>query len=167
VTFLLAAAGAIRYEYRVDSTGNHPLKEAHAMFKLKNTPVVKLALVGVSRDCFPAALTKRRLDVLAAELKKAGVAAHKCTVIIESEADALAALEQVAARGCNAAVLYLGNFGPEGPTTLFAERFGGPVMAVAAAEESKQVLAKDRGDALCGLLNCSYNLTLQIGRAHV
>ena len=34
-------------------------------------------------------------------------------------------------------------------------------MACAAAEENKGVLASDRGDALCGLLNCSYNIGLR------
>jgi len=88
-------------------------------------------------------------------------------VVIESEADAMAACDQLAERGCNAAVIYLGNFGPEGPTAIFASRFGGPVMVCAAAEESKAVLAADRGDALCGLLSCSYNLGLRNVQAFI
>jgi len=34
-------------------------------------------------------------------------------------------------------------------------------MVCAAAEENKAVLKSERGDALCGVLNCSYNLTLR------
>ena len=38
-----------------------------------NQPVVKLGIVGVSRDCFPASLTKARLAALMAEVKKAAL----------------------------------------------------------------------------------------------
>jgi len=137
------------------------------MATMINTPTVKLGVVGVSRDCFPIALTERRLGTLMGALKKAKVAAVRAPVIIETEANALAAVEGLLAAGCNAAVIYLGNFGPEGPTTIFAQNFPGPVMACAAAEENRAVLASDRGDALCGLLNCSYNLNLRRLPAHI
>ncbi len=137
------------------------------MTELTNTPKVTLGVVGVSRDCFPASLTKKRLGILMDELKKAGVAAHKCSVVIESEKDSLLACAELMDAGCNAAVIYLGNFGPEGPTTIFAQRFGGPVMVCAAAEENKAVLASERGDALCGMLNCSYNLGLRTMPAYI
>ena len=42
-------------------------------------------------------------------------------MIVESDTDAMAALDELLEKGCNAAVIYLGNFGPEGPTALFAE----------------------------------------------
>ncbi|OGV74540.1 MAG: fucose isomerase [Lentisphaerae bacterium RIFOXYB12_FULL_65_16] len=132
-----------------------------------NTPTVKLGIVGVSRNCFPAALTGKRLGVLMKCLAGLGVRAQRCSVIIETEDHAVAALAELAQKGCNAAVVYLGNFGPEGPTTLFAQRFPGPVMACAAAEEDKQVLAADRGDALCGMLNVGYNLNLRRLRVYV
>jgi L-fucose isomerase-like protein len=134
---------------------------------LTNTPDVVLALVGVSRDCFPVALTAKRLDALAAALRAAKISAYRCETIIEKETDTLAALDEAAAKGCNAAVVYLGNFGPEGPATLFAQQFWGPIMVCAAAEESKSVLASDRGDALCGLLNVSYNLGLRQVSAYI
>ena len=137
------------------------------MNPLTNTPDVTLALVGVSRDCFPVALTARRLDALAAALGATKIDVYRCETIIEKEADTLAALDEAAAKGCNAAVIYLGNFGPEGPTTLFAQQFWGPVMVCAAAEENKSGLASDRGDALCGLLNCSYNLGLRQVSAYI
>ena len=128
---------------------------------LINTPKVKLGIVGVSRDSFPISLTRARLTRLMAALKRKNVAAERCAVVIETETDALRALADLARRKCNAAVVYLGNFGPEGPSTMFAERFGGPVMFCAGAEENRQVLASSRGDALCGMLNASYNLNLR------
>jgi len=143
------------------------------MAKLTNMPQVKLGVVGVSRDCFPVELTRRRLAALMKALAARGLRAHRCGVIIQSEKDAQAALADLDAKGCNAAVIYLGNFGPEGPTSLFAEEFSGPerarrpVMVCAAAEENKAALASDRGDALCGLLSCSYNLALRNVRAHM
>ena len=42
------------------------------------------------------------------------------------------ALEDVNKAECNALVVFLGNFGPETPETLIAERFDGPCMYVAA-----------------------------------
>lgn len=131
------------------------------MTKLINTPDVSLGIVGVSRDCFPAELTKKRLNALMSALKKKGVKAHMCPVIIENEHDAMKAVADLTINNCNAAVVYLGNFGPEGPTTIFMEHFHGPSMVCAAAEENKAVLKSDRGDALCGMLNCSYNLQLR------
>ena len=138
-----------------------------AQGELMNMPTVKLGVVGVSRDCFPIELTRRRLGALMASLKRAGVEAVASGVIIENEADALAANRELSEAGCNAAVVYLGNFGPEGPTTQFMQRFAGPVMVCAAAEENRGVLASERGDALCGLLNCSYSLGLRRLRAYI
>jgi L-fucose isomerase-like protein len=132
-----------------------------------NSPIVKLALVGVSRDCFPVELTRRRLARLAAECDKLGLDAYAAESVIESEADSVKALAEVRGQGCNAAVIYLGNFGPEGPTAIFAQRFPGPVMACAAAEESGDNLVTGRGDALCGLLNASYNFNLRSVRVHI
>lgn len=129
--------------------------------KLTNMPEVKIGIVGVSRDCFPARLTQKRLAALMAALEKQKVNTVACPVIIENERQALAACDDLIGQGCNAAVAYLGNFGPEGPSALFLQEFPGPVMACAAAEENKAVLASDRGDALCGLLNCSYNIGLR------
>jgi L-fucose isomerase-like protein len=95
------------------------------------------------------------------QLSGNGIKARMCSIIIESESHAVSANDELSSAGCNAAVVYLGNFGPEGPTTQFIQRFPGPVMVCAAAEENKEVLAEDRGDALCGLLNCSYNIGLR------
>ena len=128
---------------------------------LINMPEVKLGVVGVSRDCFPASLTQKRLGILDKCLADAGVAHFTSSVILENEKDALKALDELKKAGANALLVYLGNFGPEGPTTILMEKFCGPVMVAAAEEEDKSVLASDRGDALCGLLNNSYNQKLR------
>jgi L-fucose isomerase-like protein len=135
--------------------------------KLKNAPKVKLALVGVSRDCFAVELTQKRLKAVAKACRDAGMRPYTCKTVIETESDAMAALGEVIEAGCNAAVIYLGNFGPEGPLAIFAEEFPGPVMACAAGEESTAALEFDRGDAYCGLLNASYNFSLRSLNVHI
>ena len=52
------------------------------------------------------------------------------------------------------------------PETLLADWFDGPVMYVAAAEGDGD-LHDGRGDAYCGLLNCSYNLGLRHRKAYI
>ncbi len=128
---------------------------------LINIPEVKLGVVGVSRDCFPASLTKRRLEALEKSMAADKIPYHVCPVVVENEKDAMAALDDLKKAGANALLVYLGNFGPEGPTTLMMQKFDGPAMVAAAAEEDKNVLQADRGDALCGLLNNSYNQHLR------
>jgi L-fucose isomerase-like protein len=134
---------------------------------MQNTPEVRLAIVGVSRDCFPVELTRNRLERLSAACKSAGLDIYACKTIIENENDTVAALQEADDAGANAAVMYLGNFGPEGPLSIFAENFWGPVMLCAAAEETGANLIDGRGDALCGMLNASYNLGLRGVPAHI
>jgi L-fucose isomerase-like protein len=137
------------------------------MATLNNIPDVKLAIVGVSRDCFPIDLTRRRLAAVAKACRDARVKVHACKTIIESENDVFSALVEATDAHANAAVIYLGNFGPEGPLSIFAETFGGPVMVCAAAEESADSLVDGRGDAFCGMLNASYNLNLRGVPVHI
>jgi L-fucose isomerase-like protein len=134
---------------------------------MTNIPKVRLGLVAVSRDCFPIELSRKRSLRVAAECRKAGVAITRIATVVENEKDALKALEELRAKRINALVLYLGNFGPEGPTTILAQKFGGPVMVAAAAEESGKDLVDGRGDAYCGMLNNSYNMGLRKLRPHV
>ena len=79
---------------------------------------------------------------------------------VENELDMLDAVADVTKEECNALVVFLGNFGPETPETLIAEKFDGPVMFVAAAEGDGDLI-NGRGDAYCGMLNCSYNLAMR------
>ena len=126
-----------------------------------NIPEVKLGLIAVSRDCFVISLSERRRAAVAAAYEKLGGEIYECKVTVENEKDMLRAIEDVKAAGCTALVVFLGNFGPETPETLIAQNFDGPVMYAAAAEESMNDLINGRGDAYCGVLNCSYNLGLR------
>ncbi len=134
---------------------------------MKNIPVIKAAVVAVSRDCFPMTLSEGRRKNLVEAYKKKYGDIYECPVCIENENDMLRALEDVNNAGCNALVVYLGNFGPESSETLLAKKFNGPVMFVAAAEESDSDLIDGRGDAYCGMLNASYNLKLRNIKAYI
>ena len=134
---------------------------------MKNIPEIKLGIVAVSRDCFPMSLSEsRRVEVVKAYTKNYGDI-YECPTVIENEVDMLKALKEVNDAGCNALVVYLGNFGPESSETLLAKKFDGPVMFVAAAEERADSLLDDRGDAYCGMLNASYNLQLRNIKAYI
>ena len=124
---------------------------------MSNIPEVKLGLIAVSRDCFPIALSEKRR---AAIVKACGEGIYECPVGVENEKDMLKAVEDVKAAGRNALVVFLGNFGPETPETLIAKYFDGPCMFVAAAEGDGDLI-NGRGDAYCGMLNCSYNLGMR------
>ncbi len=137
----------------------------------KNIPDIKIGIVAVSRDCFPAPLAvNRRKALVEAYVKKYGADdIYECPItIVESEIDMVNALEDVKKAGCNALCVYLGNFGPEIAETLAAKHFDGPAMFCAAAEESSSTLdVTGRGDAYCGMLNASYNLALRNVRAWI
>ena len=128
---------------------------------MSNIPELKLGIVAVSRDCFPIELSKKRRKNVVDECKKADLKISEIETVVENESDALKALSELEAQKINALVIYLGNFGPEGPTTILAQKFDGPVMFVAAAEESGNDLIKGRGDAYCGMLNASYSIGLR------
>ena len=134
---------------------------------IQNIPQVKLGLVTVSRGGFVLTISQRRMERLADAYEKRGDTIYRCPIIVRTEEEAAAAAEDVRAAGCNALCVLLGNFGPESAETILAQRFGGPVMYCAAEEESKSVLKFERGDAYCGLLNCSYNLGLRGMKAYI
>ena len=124
---------------------------------MTNIPAIKLGLVSVSRDCFPIELSETRRAAVAAAFGDI----YECKITVENENDMLQAVSDVKAAGVNALVVYLGNFGPETPEVLLAKYFDGPAMFVAAAEDAADKLINGRGDAYCGMLNCSYNLGLR------
>ncbi len=135
-------------------------------------PKEKIGIVAVSRDCFPESLSvNRRKALVEAYTKKyGGDNIYECPIcIVESEIHMVQALEDIKKNGCNALVVYLGNFGPEIAETLLAKHFDGPAMFIAAAEETSADggLIQGRGDAYCGMLNASYNLKLRNVRAYI
>ena len=103
---------------------------------MNNISQVKMGIVAVSRDCFPISLSEKRRKAVVAVLAAKGFDIYECPVIIEGGIDAnvMEAYEDITRAGINALVVFLGNFGPEGPETLIAKKFGGPVMYIAAAE---------------------------------
>lgn len=128
-----------------------------------NTPELKLGMIAVSRPCFPLALSQKRQKAI---LSVYDGNLYECPVIVENELDAVKAIKDVKNAGVNALVVFLGNFGPETPETLLADYFDNPIMYVAAAEGDGD-LFDGRGDAYCGMLNCSYNLGLRKKSAYI
>ncbi len=128
---------------------------------MNNIPVVKLGIVAVSRDCFPVQLSETRRKAVVAACKGSNISIFEAKTVVENEMDSIKAIEELKAAGVNVLVVYLGNFGPEGPETMLVQRFSGPSMIVAAAEETENDLFGSRGDAYCGMLNASYNAGLR------
>ncbi|MCI6175472.1 fucose isomerase, partial [bacterium] len=127
---------------------------------MQNIPEVRLGLIAVSRDCFPIELSKKRRAAIAAACAARNLPVYEAKTTVENEKDMLAAVREVTDAGCNALTVFLGNFGPETPETLIAKYFDGPCMFVAAAEGDGDLI-NGRGDAYCGMLNCSYNLGMR------
>jgi L-fucose isomerase-like protein len=134
---------------------------------MKNIPKLKLGIIAVSRNCFPVELSRKRRIQVAKECRIKKIPVLELQTVIQDETHVLAAEQELRDKGINALVIFLGNFGPEGPTTMLAQRFDGPVMFAAAAEETGKDLIGGRGDALCGMLNASYNLGLRRLRPYI
>ena len=133
---------------------------------MKNIPEVKLGIVAVSRDCFPIQLSEQRRGAVVKACTQKQLDIYEAATTVENEKDMLAAVDEVKKAGCNALVVFLGNFGPETPETLIARHFDGPCMFAAAAEGDGDLI-DGRGDAYCGMLNCSYNLGLRHLSAYI
>ena len=138
---------------------------------MNNIPEVKVGIVAVSRDCFPESLSVNRRKALV-DAYKAKSTMQGISMSVRSASWRVRSIwsrhwRMSGRRGCNALVVYLGNFGPEISETLLAKHFDGPKMFVAAAEESKDNLVQGRGDAYCGMLNASYNLALRNIKAYI
>lgn len=128
--------------------------------KSTNIPEVKLGIVAVSRDCFPIQLSEKRRAAIVAACQAKGLDLYEAKTTVENEKDMEKAVAEVTEAGCNALTVFLGNFGPETPETLIAKFFNGPCMFIAAAEGDGDMI-NGRGDAYCGMLNCSYNLGMR------
>ena len=95
---------------------------------MNNVVDLKIGVVAVSRDCFPESLSvNRRKELIKAYKEKYGEdVIYECPIcIVESEIHMVQALEDIKKAGCNALVVYLGNFGPEISETLLAKHFDG------------------------------------------
>lgn len=130
---------------------------------MNNIPHIKMGIISVSRGCFPITLSERRRAAICAAY---GSELYECPVCVETETDALRAIDDVKAAGVNALCVFLGNFGPETPETMLADLFDGPIMYTSAAEGDGDLI-NGRGDAYCGMLNASYNLGLRGRKAYI
>jgi L-fucose isomerase-like protein len=137
------------------------------LMTITNIPQVKCGIISVSRDCFIISLSENRRKAIVDAYAKQGGNLYEVQKTVENETDMIEAVAEAKKAGCNALVVFLGNFGPETPETLIAKYFDGPVMYVAAAEETGKNLINGRGDAYCGMLNCSYNLGLRHLKAFI
>ena len=89
---------------------------------LSNMPELKLGIVAVSRDCFPMSLSEnRRKAVVEAYKKNFSGEIFECPTVVESETDMLKAAKELREAGCNAQIVYLGNFGPETEETMLVK----------------------------------------------
>jgi L-fucose isomerase-like protein len=134
---------------------------------MDNVAEMVVGLVAVSRDCFPVELSRNRRMRVFEECGKMKLSVVEIETVIESEGDVVKALGEIEQKRVNALVIFLGNFGPEGPLSILAQRFDGPVMACAAAEETGEDLINGRGDAYCGMLNASMSFGLRKLRPYV
>jgi len=134
---------------------------------MKNIPEVKLGVIAVSRDCFPIELSQKRRTAVVQACNKKAIPVVELKTTVENEKDVLKAQQEIKNSNINALLVYLGNFGPEGPETILAQQFEGPVMFAAAAEETGNDLINGRGDAYCGMLNASYNIGLRKLRPYI
>ena len=134
---------------------------------MENIPVVEMGIVAVSRDAFPITLSQKRRAAVVSACNARNISVTELNTTIENEVDVLKALDEAKAAGINALVVFLGNFGPEGPLTIMAQRFDGPVMLCAAAEEAASGLMDGRGDAYCGMLNASMSSGLRHLRPYI
>ena len=134
---------------------------------MKNIPVLKLGIVAVSRDCFPIELSKSRREAVAKECGTKKLDIIQLDTVVENEIDAMKAVQEANDKGINALVIFLGNFGPEGPLTMIAQKFQGPTMFAGAAEEATSCLLDSRGDAYCGMLNASISSDLRKTNSYI
>src|ERR1700756_26409 len=132
------------------------------------SPDIKLGLVSASRNCFPRSLSEERTQRLLAGCRQAGIepfVPEGPSQIIETKDHASEAARFFKQAECDAVVYYLGNFSPEIEDAFFVKAYDGPVMLLAAAEESGATLLQKRGDALCGLLSAALAVNKR-GLAH-
>ena len=86
----------------------------YMLTKIQNIPEVKLGIIAVSRDCFVISLSEKRRAAIVQAYKGQ---LYEAKTTVENEKDMLKAVDEVKAAGCNALVVFLGNFGPETPET--------------------------------------------------
>ena len=87
---------------------------------MSNIPDLKCGIISVSRDCFIISLSENRRQAIISAYEKKYGNLYEVKKTVENEKDMLAAVKEAKDAGCNALVVFLGNFGPETPETLMA-----------------------------------------------
>ncbi len=77
---------------------------------MNNVPKVKLGIVAVSRDCFPAELSRERRNAVVKACNEKGIEIFQAGTVVENECDVLKALKELKDADVNSLVVYLGNF---------------------------------------------------------
>jgi L-fucose isomerase-like protein len=134
---------------------------------MNNIAEVKAGIIAVSRDCFPIELSRRRRKNVVEECHKKKVQVIELDTVIENEVDVLKAITEIKTKQINTLIIYLGNFGPEGPLSMLAQKADMPTMICGAAEETQDDLVGGRGDAYCGMLSASYNMQLRNMKVYI
>lgn len=132
-----------------------------------NIARTRIGVFTVSRGNFHPGLSRSAMQELEKELSVSEEEIYFGKEMIDTEVSVKRCLQEAEKNQCNAAVVILGNFGPEGPETIFAKKFWGPVMYLAVSENSIDSFYDGRRDSYCGLLNCSYNLELRNCYAYI
>lgn len=137
---------------------------------MKNIPEMKIAIVAASRNGFSEELSvnrrKKMVEIYRSKYSETDI--YECPMCVgDNEVSVGRVLKNIQKEECNALCIYLGNYGPEIAETMLAEKFNGPVMFCAAAEDSGDDLFDGRGDAYCGMLNASYALGIRSKRVYI
>jgi len=123
------------------------LKDMIEKIKMENLPQINIGIIAVSRDCFPIRLSEKRRKNVVKACSEKKIPVTEINKIVENENDIPGALNELEKKKVNSLVVYLGNFGPEGPLSILAQKLND--------------LYGGRGDAFCGLLSASYNAGLR------
>ncbi len=75
---------------------------------MKNVPSVVMGVVAVSRDCFPAELSRKRRVKVVEECKARNIPVVELQTVVENENDVVKALSEIRDKRVDALVLYLG-----------------------------------------------------------
>ncbi len=131
---------------------------------MKNIPDLKLGVIVGSTDWLPldVAIAQRSILIEAYKSIYGEEGVYECPVCItDNELSIKRVMKDISKAECNAVCLYWANYGPESAGTLLAKEFNGPVMLIAAAEESEEPFERERLDSMSGFINACYALKLR------
>ena len=137
---------------------------------MKNVPDIKLGIVVGTTDWLPFEVAEENRKKLVEAYRETygqdGI--YECSIVLtDNEVNIKRAMRDVTKAECNAVALYWANYGPESAGTLFAQKFEGPVMMFAAAEEGSEPFIRQRLDGMSGFINACYALKLRQANVYI